>query len=70
MIFPRSMAKVTPQERVGKNYRETHRTSTAITDARGSMYTHTQTRVSKGKDDCGSTCTYDRVSVFTDIKFT
>ena len=62
-----AMAKVTSQEYVVKNDRQTHGTATTITDDPGvtcmgahrSSCMHKQTHESMNNDACGSTCTDD-----------
>ena len=75
MRFPRTTAKVTSQECVGQNDRQTRRISTTSmdahrgtsTDAHGSTCIDAQTCVSTSKDACGSTCMDDLGSACTDV---
>ena len=57
MSCPRAMAKATPQDCVRKNYKQTHKTSTARTGVHGSTFTGV----------CRSTCMDVCGSMFTDV---
>ena len=75
MICPRAISKVTSQDYVGQNDRQTRGTATTNTDThggtctddRGSLCTDKQTHISTSTDDHESTCADSQGSTRTDV---